>query len=169
MSFASVASLLADVATGLGVPIFVISYVAGVISERRRVEEATYDALDDRYIAWQHIAAANPRLDLGDYSHPREATELSADEVATRRILYQILLSTFERAFLMYRKQSSSLRRRQWEGWLDYIDGYCRRPAFVDAYFGGHPPSDRHFGTFDRDFEAFMIERLRRADVEMAS
>ena len=65
MNLESSVAFLANLATALGVPIFVISYVAGALAERRRAEEATYDALDDRYIAWQQLAAANPRLDAG--------------------------------------------------------------------------------------------------------
>ena len=151
----------ADIATILGIPILVVTYALGVVAESKRAEQATYDALDERYLDWQRIAATHPRLDIGD--HPRSGTKikLTADELITRRCLYQILISTFERAFLMYRRAPSGLRVRQWRGWQEYIDSFCRRPSFIDAFFGGATPSVEYSGTFDRDFERYLIDRMR--------
>jgi hypothetical protein len=41
-----------------------------------------------------------------------------------------MLVCLMERAFLMYRNQSSELRRAQWDGWDAYIKEWCRRANF---------------------------------------
>lgn len=155
----------ADIATILGIPILIITYALGLRADSRRAEQSTYDALDERYLEWQRMAATYPRLDIGDHPRTTASIRLKADELVTRRCLYQILISTFERAYLMYQRAPSRLRARQWLGWQDYIDSFCDRPAFVDAFFGGSKPRADYSGTFDRDFERYLIDRMSRNGV----
>lgn len=142
---------LANIATILGVPIFLISYLTNQWVEKKRAEYGTYDALDEKYIEFQRLVIQFPRLDIADSPLPKPPVDLSDEEIATRKTIYQILLATFERAYLMYKDKSSLVRQAQWAGWDEYIDAYCSRAAFVEAFSP----------TFDRDFEKYMKEKFR--------
>lgn len=147
---------LAHVATILGVPIFLVTHLGNLIAERRRAEYGTYDALDEKHVEFQKLAVQYPHLDIADSPLPATDVALSPTDLAIRRTLYQILLATFERAYLMYRGKSGSIRKRQWAGWDTYVRAYCARPAFVDAFFMGTGPSWDYTATFDRDFETYL-------------
>lgn len=149
---------LAYVATILGVPIFLFSYLANQAAERKRAEYGTYDALDEKYVEFQKLAVQHVELDIADTPLATPPTALSDAQIATRRTLYQILLATFERAFLMYKDKSDRMRTRQWDGWDKYLKAYCDRPAFVDAFFNGETPRADYSATFDQDFEKYLME-----------
>ncbi|MEQ1617781.1 MAG: hypothetical protein ABL883_05505 [Terricaulis sp.] len=160
MSLMEILAALANTATILGVPIFLISYLSNQAAERKRAEYGTYDALDEKYVEFQKLAIQYPKLDIADAPMPASDVQLSAEEIAVRRTLYQILIATFERAFLMYKDKSDQMRLRQWQGWDQYLESYCDRPAFVDAFFNGTKPSAEYSPTFDRDFEAYMKKKF---------
>lgn len=107
------------------------------------------------------MAVQFPRLDIADSPLKSPPANLTDEEVAVRRTLYQILLATFERAYLMYKDKSSKLRTSQWKGWDAYLDSYCDRPPFIDAFFNGLPPSTDYSATFDQDFEAYVKDKLQ--------
>ena len=88
---------LANTATRLGVPMFLISYLSNQAAERKRAEYGTYDALDEKYVEFQKLAIQYPKLDIADAPMPASDVQLSAEEIAVRRTLYQILIATFER------------------------------------------------------------------------
>lgn len=153
---------LAYVATILGVPIFLFSYLSNQAAERKRAEYGTYDALDEKYVEFQMLAIQHPKLDIADAPMPISSAQLGPEDVAVRRTLYQILIATFERTFLMYKDKSDRMRKRQWEGWDAYVELYCDRPAFVDAFFNGLPPRADFSATFDLDFEAYMKQKFSK-------
>jgi len=73
-----------------------------------------------------------------------------------------LLVSIFERAFLMYYDHEDSVRQRQWSGWHAYIRDYCKRANFRDAWLD--------IGEqFDTDFHVFMAAELRSASAFMES
>lgn len=149
---------MAYVATILGIPIFLLSYLINQAAERKRAEYGTYDALDEKYVAFQTLAVQHAELDIADTPLATPPTALTDTQIATRRTLYQILLATFERAFLMYKDKSDKLRTRQWDGWDKYLRSYCDRPAFVDAFFNGETARLDYSATFDKDFEAYLMK-----------
>lgn len=151
---------LASIAGILGIPTFLISYLTNQWAERKRAEYGTYDALDEKYVDFQKLAIQFPKLDIADSPLPEPPKNLTDEEIAIRRTLYQILLATFERAYLMYRDKGDSVRARQWKGWDDYLEAYCDRSAFVDAYFNGTSPTADYSATFDRGFESHLKKKL---------
>lgn len=164
-------AVLADLVTALGVfsligggVAFFLTYVADQKAQRERAEYGTYDALDDRYIEFQRLSFEHPDLDIADIprANPPPLNELQLQQ---RRIAYQILIATFERAFVMYRLRSQEVREIQWEGWSKYIDQYCGRPGFIDAYFLGNEPSEDFSPTWDASFEADMKARFRERGI----
>lgn len=162
---ADLLSALASIAAILGVPIFLFSYLSNQAAERRRAEYGTYDALDEKYVEFQRLAVQYPRLDIADSPLRTPPNDLTDEEIVIRRTLYQVLLATFERAYLMYKDKSRRLRSAQWKGWDAYLDAYCDRTPFVDAFFNGQPPSPDYSPTFDEGFEIFVKEKLRKRGI----
>ena len=73
------------------------------------------------------------------------------------RVLFDILISLFERAYiLLYEVPMPSYRERQWHSWDDYMREWCRREDFravLPQLLRGEDP----------EFVAY-IERLAREE-----
>lgn len=148
-----IAQLLAQITVLLGFPLVIIRYFRTTRKEARDREYGTYNALDDKYLAFQQLCLEHPRLDIGDV--PLAAPPaLTADEQTQELIAFTILGSVFERAYLMYQDQRPSVRIRQWLGWHEYIESYCRRRNFRDAW----TVTGR---TFDVRFQQYMEGVIR--------
>ena len=119
-------------------------------------ELGTYNALDEKYIEYQQICMKHPGLDVFDVPHPSPPA-LSPEDERKQLILFTVLMSIFERAFLMYRDQATSVKQRQWEGWDAYIQSFCQRENFRQAWkISGT--------TFDTDFQAYMGANMRHTE-----
>jgi len=89
-----------------------------------------------------------------------EPRELTGDERKRQLIAFTILISIFERAYLMYCGHSDAIRARQWTGWEQYISAYCKRPNFKEAW-------ERSGVTFDSEFEREMKTRLSQSEMPL--
>ena len=149
-----VAQLIASITVVLSFPALIARYVRTTRKEARDRELGTYNALDDKYIEYLRICLQHPRLDIFDI--PLQAPQsLSAEEKEQELIAFTILMSIFERAFLMYQQQNTAIKMRQWVGWQEYIVNYCARKNFKDAWIiSGN--------TFDTSFQIFMQDILRK-------
>lgn len=104
--------------------------------------------MDEKYLEYQDLCIRYPYLDIFDVpdSHPIELNEKQKKE---ELIAFTMLISIFERAFLMYHDQSSDLKSKQWSGWNEYIKSYCERKNFRIAW--------KICGSsFDSDFQEFV-------------
>lgn len=139
----------------LGVPAAVFQYVKAKRREQKDREYGTYDELDNKYVDYQRVCLEHPRLDVWDIPDP-EPKELSPEEVKQEQQLFTILFAIFERAFLMYSDMSTELRRTQWTGWDQYIQSFCERANFCDAW-------KKSGSTFDLKFEQYMVRAIAPA------
>ena len=132
----------------LGFPLAYIQYRISKRKERRDREYGTYNALDEKYLEFQNLCLQYPYLDIFDIPDPKPI-ELTNAQRKEELILFTILFSIFERAFLLYSDQRSTIKEKQWTGWEFYIKAYCGRPNFLSAWrVSGY--------TFDKDFEEYM-------------
>ena len=132
----------------LGVPVGLVQYFRTVRKEQLDREYGTYNALDEKFLEFQNICLEHPDLDIFDVPD-RAPANLTPEQVKKQTIAFTILFSIFERAFLMYHDQSTTLKQKQWTGWDEYIQAFCRRENFRQAW--------RESGsTFDKDFEAYV-------------
>lgn len=160
--------LIKDVLEGLsytvvivGLPLALLQYRRKTLKEQSDREYGTYNALDEKYLEFLQLCYANPRLDVFDIPD-EQSLILEPTEVKQELIAFTMLISMFERAFLMYHDQQDSIRERQWSGWHAYIRDYCRRKNFRRAWpFAG--------GQFDTDFQAFMESEIRLAEQNTAT
>jgi hypothetical protein len=114
----------------IGIPIGIGVYGINKRNERLEREYGTYDALDNKYIDYLKLCLANPDLDVADTPR-RDMAELSPEQRHRELVIFSILISIMERAYLMYKDKSSRIRRDQWTGWDAYIRDWSGRTNFT--------------------------------------
>ena len=95
------------------------------------LRHATYRATPSipfRTADLSHVYSANPDLRL----FSPEATPSLAEEQQERlAIIFEMLISLFERAYLLlYDDHMSPKQARRWHSWEDYVVEWCRRSDF---------------------------------------
>jgi len=119
------------VVTVIGLPFAIAVYLVDQRRERANEEEETYLRLADEYSNFMRLVLDNADLRLG--SAPERVT-LSDEQLERKRVLFAILVSLFERAFvLVYEERMNRQQRRLWLTWEDYMREWCRRTDFRDA------------------------------------
>ena len=120
--------LLSYVVTVVGLPLAIAVFLFEQRKERENEEEEVYQLLSDNYQDFLKVALANPDLKL----FSAEATPSLTDEQKERlRIIFEMLISLFERAYLLLYEQGMSPKQaRRWHSWEDYVLEWCRRSDF---------------------------------------
>lgn len=123
--------LLSYVVTVLGLPGAILLFWRELRRERENDEFEIHDTLSGAYTDFLKLVIANPDLDLHS---PRPAAELTPEQRTRVRVLMEILVSLFERAFLLVHEERMGPRqRRLWHSWDDFIRDWCRREDFRQA------------------------------------
>lgn len=155
-TIAQIISFLAVAATGI---MGLLSYRSNARKEQQQREQGTYDALDNKYLDYQKLCLEYPRLDVADDPQGYAVT-LTEEEKKQELIIFTMLFSIFERAFLMYRGHADDVRDKQWAGWDEYMGKFCKRANFVAAW-------KKSGATFDDDFNRFMYRRMGQSGVKL--
>jgi hypothetical protein len=142
----------------LGVPVALVTYMRTVRKEAVDREYRTYDSLDERYLHFLEMCLERPYLDVFDVQDA-SPTQLSATQKKEEEVMFTLLFSIFERAYILYADQGKRFRRQQWTGWDAYIRDYCARQNFRRAWAN----SD---GTWDTGFQTYMERVFRSIDPE---
>lgn len=146
--------IVSYLAVVFGIPWGLYQHYRAVKREQLDRERGTYDALDEKYLEYQRLCLAHPTLDVFDLPlSPR--SPLSPQEERQELIILTMLMSIFERAYLMYSDQSSSIKHQQWSGWDEYIQSFCSRESFRKTWKASGK-------TFDKRFEDYMRINLQR-------
>jgi hypothetical protein len=120
--------LMSYVVTVIGLPLAIWVFLGEQRKERENEEDEVYQLLSDNYQDFLKVALANPDLRL----FSPEATPSLTDEQKERQlIIFVMLVSLFERAYLLlYEDVMSPKQARRWNSWEDYILEWCRRSDF---------------------------------------
>src|SRR5574338_2534 len=139
----------------LGLPLAYIQYKINKRKEKRDREYGTYNALDEKYLEFQKLCLEHPYLNIFDIKD-KIPEKLNGKQEKEELILFTMLFSIFERAYLLYSDQNSTIKKKQWLGWDSYIKSYCERDNFLKAW---------HISgtTFDTDFEKYMKENIENS------
>jgi hypothetical protein len=153
--------LLSYVTVVLGLPAAIYQYRRSKLREQADREYGTYNALDEKYLDFQARCFEHPELDIFDIpdENPRP---LNDEQRKQELIAFTTLISVFERAYLMYHDQSSSVKAAQWTGWDEYVCSYCERDNFRNAW-------EVSGETFDRNFENYVEEIMQRSQRKAAA
>ena len=141
---------LSYVATVVGIPLALFVFMFEERKERQAEQEEIYEKLMDHYARIQEKLFEYPELD--QHEHP-----LTDPEQARRQyILYEMLISLFERSFILLHGETNPVYRRMWNSWDDYIGEWIARPNFRAAL-------PRLVRGEDPDFVAFLGSRATMA------
>ena len=137
--------LLSYVVTVFGLPLAIGVFFYEQRKERENEDEEVYQLLSDNYQDFLKVALENPDLRL----FSKEPTpDLSAEQRERKLIVFDMLVSLFERAYLLlYEASMSPKQSRRWRSWEDYMREWCNR----------------------QDFRAALPELLRGEDPEFVS
>lgn len=120
--------LLSYIVTTIGLPLAIVVFVYEQKKERNNEEEEVYQLLSDNYQDFLKMALGHPDLHLFT---PEETTELNDEQRERMLIIFSMLISLFERAYLLlYEEKMTSRQRRRWLSWEDYMVQWCRREDF---------------------------------------
>ena len=138
--------LLSYVVTVVGLPLAIGVFLFEQRRERENEEEEVYQLLSDNYQDFLKVALANPDLKL----FSAEATPSLTEEQQERLlIIFEMLISLFERAYLLlYEDDMSPRQARRWHSWEDYIVEWSRRSDFrsrLPELLSGEDPGFVHY------------------------
>jgi hypothetical protein len=123
--------LASYVVTVVGLPFAVWVFMAQQREERENEDEEAYLHLADAYNKFLEVVLANADLQL------RSTTPLpdpTPEQNERRRVIFDMLISLFERAYLVAHKdEMTPTQRRRWNSWDDYMREWCQRDDFFDA------------------------------------
>lgn len=123
--------LMSYVVTVIGLPLGIAVFLFEQRKERENEEEEVYQLLSDNYQDFLKIALENPDLKLfSDVTAP----SLNDEQAERQLIIFTMLISLFERAYLLlYEEGMSPKQSRRWNSWEDYILEWCDKPHFRSA------------------------------------
>lgn len=126
------AEALSYVVTIFGLPLGIAVFVYEQRRERQNEEEEIYQRLSDEYTEFLKLVLTNPDLQL--LRKQAAATPLTDEQSERKLILLNILISLFERAYLLvYEDSMDRQTRRLWQSWEDYMREWCCRRDFREA------------------------------------
>jgi hypothetical protein len=123
--------LLSYVVTVIGLPLAISVFVFEQRKERNNEEEEVYQLLSDNYQEFLKIALEHPDLRL---FASEETPALSQEQRERMFIIFSMLISLFERAYLLlYEDNMKEKQLRRWRSWEDYMGEWCNRADFRAA------------------------------------
>jgi len=136
--------LASYVVTVVGLPLAIAAYVYEQRKERANEEEAVYQLLSDNYQDFLKVVLENADLKL--FSTP---IEHSAEQRERTMLIFGMLISLFERAYLLlYEPSLTPSQLRRWRSWEDYMREWTRREAFRSQLSELVKGEDPEFATY---------------------
>ena len=118
---------LSYVVTVVGFPFAIWIFIYEQKKERENDEEEIYQKLSDEYAGFLKLILQNSDLQLG----ATKVISLSPEQEERKMILFNLLISLFERAYILaYQENMSRQKQRRWQSWEDYMLEWCRREDF---------------------------------------
>ena len=129
------------VVTVIGLPLAISVFIFEQRKERDNEEEEVYQLLSDNYQDFLKIALEHPDLHIFAIE---ETPALSIEQRDRMFIIFSMLISLFERAYLLLYEEKMSLKQlRRWRSWEDYMGEWCNRADFraaLPALLNGEDP-----------------------------
>jgi len=124
--------MLSYVVTIVGLPLAILTFVMEQRKERRNEEEEIFQRLSDEYREFLKLVLENSDLHL--LRREGSPRALTPEQEERRLAIFGILISLFERAYLLvYEENMDKQTRRLWRSWEDYMREWVRRADFRDA------------------------------------
>lgn len=147
--------MLSYIVTVIGLPLAILTFWWEQRKERRNEDEEIFQRLSDEYREFLKLVLDNADLHLLRQEGSR--SELTEEQKERRLAIFGILISLFERAYLLvYEEHMDKQTRRMWRSWEDYMLEWVRRADFRDALPG-------LLEGEDADFQAYMRQLAQPA------
>ena len=91
-------------------------------------------------------------LDVFDITLPAQKKKATVEQERKEQIIFSILVSMLERAYLMHKDQSTKVMKAQFAGWEQYMRAWSSRENFRRSW--NHPGFDPQ--TYDESFYKYM-------------
>ncbi len=131
MDFMQALEAASYLVTVVGLPFAIAVYVRDRRRDQQNEEEEIFLRLSDEYADFMRLVIDNADLHL---LSPTPRGELSEEQQERKHALFVILVSLFERAYvLVYEETMSRQQQRLWQSWEDYMHEWCRRADFRAA------------------------------------
>lgn len=128
--FKDLMELASYLVTVIALPFAIVVFVWEQRRERANEEEEIYLKLADDYSRFMELVLQNSDLKL----RSNLASALSEEQIDRRLALYSILISLFERAYLLvYEERMDRKQLRMWKSWEDFMREWCEREDFRNA------------------------------------
>jgi len=144
--------IVSSIISILGVPAAIYVYYSTKRREQRDREYGTYNALDEKYLQYLELCLAHWDLDVFEIPLPAQKKKVTLEQERKEQIIFAILVSILERAYLMYKDQSSEVKKAQFSGWESYMRIWCARKRFRQIW--NHPGFDAQ--SYDEGFYKHM-------------
>lgn len=135
MTWIQLARDLNYILTLFALPLAILAFIVFLYVQRRwrrNQQEDNYRRLSGEYADFLKLVLANPDLKLLRKGVPDQP--LSAEQHERKLALFNILISLFERAYLLvFEERMHRQTRRLWLSLEDYMREWCRRRDFRDA------------------------------------
>jgi hypothetical protein len=120
--------LLSYIVTVFGFPLAILAFIMEQRKERENEDEEVYQLLTADYTDFLKLVIANPDLKLRSQC---EILDLSEEQHERVQVLFEILISLFERAYLLsYDDKMTRKQQRRWLSWEDFMLEWCEREDF---------------------------------------
>lgn len=119
------------IVTVVGLPLAIGVYINDRRRDQQTDEEEIFLRLSDEYASFMRLVIDNADLRLLSTA---EKSVLSEEQLERKHALFAILVSLFERAYvLVYEDDMSRQQQRLWQSWEDYMTEWCQREDFRAA------------------------------------
>jgi len=119
------------VVTVVGLPFAILVFLKQERAERENEEEEAYLLLANAYNDFLKIVLQHSDLQLRTASALPDPTPEQRERML---VIFDMLISLFERAYLVaYKPDMSPEERRRWNSWDDYMREWCQRDDFFFA------------------------------------
>jgi hypothetical protein len=116
------------VVTVIGLPLAIVIFIFEQRRERNNEEDEVYQLLSDAYNDFLRVVIDNPDLRLRSQT---ATPDLSAEQQERRLVIFDMLISLLERAYLTaYDDDMNEAQRRRWNSWEDFMREWVRRDDF---------------------------------------
>lgn len=150
--------LLSYVVTVFGLPLAIFAFIMEQRKERENEDEEVYQLLTGDYTDFLKLVMANPDLKLRSQCETVDLTEEQQERV---QVLFEILISLFERAYLLsYDEKMTNKQRRRWLSWEDFMREWCEREDFRKLL-------PRLLQGEDPDFAAYILKLSNQAVIQL--
>jgi hypothetical protein len=149
--------LASYVVTVVGLPLAIVVFMLEQRKQRLNEEHEIQQTLAESYTDFLKLVLENPDLKLLVSERIREPSEEDSERI---RAIFSILVSLFERAFVLtYDEKMKPRQRRYWQSWEDFMREWCARAEFrelLPELLQGEDP----------EFAAYITRLAREAEAK---